>query len=193
MIQMDPLSHLHNISTPLPHYCGSREFESQFSSLCLEMFDIVLLIGLIHPTNNSEGSHEQEHTTPSLLLPVSICTCSTAQGMYKEGCGISNLLMSWGHNGQCLVVIVSLNTTDSPPHLSVCPSVRLKHGVSSAEYLYQVLKNHTECRLPEEALWCIRFHSFFPWHTEGDYKEFETEGDDRIRKVVYDFRSVQYA
>ena len=33
------------------------------------------------------------------------------------------------------------------------------------EYLYQVLKDH----LPEEALYMIRYHSFYPAHREGEY------------------------
>lgn len=37
------------------------------------------------------------------------------------------------------------------------------------EYMYRVLKNHPTCTLPDEALYMIRFHSFYPWHTSGDY------------------------
>ncbi|KAI0220708.1 Inositol oxygenase, partial [Lamellibrachia satsuma] len=37
------------------------------------------------------------------------------------------------------------------------------------EYLYRVLRNHATCRLPEEALYVIRYHSFYPYHTSGDY------------------------
>lgn len=59
---------------------------------------------------------------------------NTRFGMYKEHCGLENVLMSWGHD----------------------------------EYLYQVLVNH-KTSLPEEALYIIRFHSFYPWHTGGDY------------------------
>ena len=33
------------------------------------------------------------------------------------------------------------------------------------EYLYQLLKNH----LPMEALYMVRYHSFYSWHREGDY------------------------
>ncbi|XP_050707350.1 inositol oxygenase-like isoform X1 [Eriocheir sinensis] len=36
------------------------------------------------------------------------------------------------------------------------------------EYMYQVLK-HNKCTLPEEAMYIIRFHSFYPWHGSGDY------------------------
>jgi inositol oxygenase len=33
------------------------------------------------------------------------------------------------------------------------------------EYLYHVVKD----RLPIEALYMIRYHSFYAWHTEGEY------------------------
>ncbi|XP_047470205.1 inositol oxygenase-like [Penaeus chinensis] len=36
------------------------------------------------------------------------------------------------------------------------------------EYLYHVLK-HNKSTLPEEGLYMIRYHSFYPWHTGGDY------------------------
>lgn len=36
------------------------------------------------------------------------------------------------------------------------------------EYLYRVLK-HNNATLPEEALYMIRFHSFYPWHSGKDY------------------------
>lgn len=32
------------------------------------------------------------------------------------------------------------------------------------EYLYRVLRNHGTT-LPDEALYMIRYHSFYPWHT----------------------------
>jgi inositol oxygenase len=31
------------------------------------------------------------------------------------------------------------------------------------EYLYRVLNNHSTCTLPDEALYIIRYHSFYPW------------------------------
>ena len=36
------------------------------------------------------------------------------------------------------------------------------------EYLYHVVKDY----LPEEALYMIRYHSFYPWHQEGAYHHF---------------------
>jgi inositol oxygenase len=44
------------------------------------------------------------------------------------------------------------------------------------EYMYQVLK-HNESLIPEEGLRIIRFHSFYPWHKEGAYRQFMDEED----------------
>ncbi len=64
-------------------------------------------------------------------------------GVYKEGCGLDKVDLSWGHD----------------------------------EYLYHVVKDY----LPEEALYMIRYHSFYPWHKEGAYHQFM---DDRDRKML---------
>jgi inositol oxygenase len=64
----------------------------------------------------------------------------TMLGVYEEGCGLSNVDLSWGHD----------------------------------EYLYHVVKDY----LPEEALYMIRYHSFYPWHREGQYGYF-MDGTDR--------------
>ncbi|XP_066144300.1 inositol oxygenase [Euwallacea fornicatus] len=49
------------------------------------------------------------------------------------------------------------------------------------EYLYRMLK-HNKAKLPEQALKMIRFHSFYPWHTGGDYGHFMTETDQNETK-----------
>ena len=51
------------------------------------------------------------------------------------------------------------------------------------EYLYQVLKDH----LPEEALWIIRFHSFYAAHREGAYAHLLGPRDARILETVRAF------
>lgn len=56
---------------------------------------------------------------------------STKLGIYERGCGLDNVMLSWGHD----------------------------------EYLYHVVKDQSA--LPPEALAMIRYHSFYPWHTEG--------------------------
>lgn len=70
-------------------------------------------------------------------------------GMYREGCGLDNVLMSWGHD----------------------------------EYLYQVVKNY----LPDEALYMIRYHSFYAAHQEGAYGELMNDRDREMFKWVRAF------
>jgi len=55
------------------------------------------------------------------------------------------------------------------------------------EYLYQVLLNHKENKLPEEAMIMIRYHSFYPWHTGGSYTELLNEKDQDYLEIIRDF------
>ncbi|EXJ80902.1 inositol oxygenase [Capronia epimyces CBS 606.96] len=72
-------------------------------------------------------------------------------GIYSPGCGLDNVMLSWGHD----------------------------------EYLYHVAKDQST--LPDEALAMIRYHSFYPWHQQGAYREFMTEHDERMLKAVKRF------
>lgn len=54
------------------------------------------------------------------------------------------------------------------------------------EYLYRVLKRNN-AKFPEEGLWMIRYHSFYPWHAGGDYSQFRTKRDDKIKEAVLKF------
>ena len=55
------------------------------------------------------------------------------------------------------------------------------------EYLYQVLKNHDQNTLPEAGMAMIRFHSFYPWHSGGSYKELLGDEDDKYLAWIRDF------
>jgi inositol oxygenase len=55
------------------------------------------------------------------------------------------------------------------------------------EYLYQVLKANG-CTLPDEALYVIRFHSFYPWHQEGAYDYLANEKDWRLLPLLKEFQ-----
>eukprot|EP00455_Lapot_gusevi_P035324 TRINITY_DN3910_c0_g1_i1.p1 TRINITY_DN3910_c0_g1~~TRINITY_DN3910_c0_g1_i1.p1 ORF type:complete len:298 (+),score=68.65 TRINITY_DN3910_c0_g1_i1:105-998(+) len=46
------------------------------------------------------------------------------------------------------------------------------------EYLYEVCVQNGST-LPEAALFCIRFHSFYPWHREGAYTHLINESDQQ--------------
>ena len=51
------------------------------------------------------------------------------------------------------------------------------------EYLYNVLKQNNT-NLPEEALYIIRFHSLYTWHTHNEYKELESTYDRAMKGWV---------
>jgi inositol oxygenase len=73
----------------------------------------------------------------------------SACGVYKPGCGLRNVHLSWGHD----------------------------------EYLYNVVKD----RMPEPALYMIRFHSFYAWHREAEYEHLLDEHDRRMLPWVQKF------
>ncbi|KAI1118512.1 DUF706-domain-containing protein [Nemania sp. NC0429] len=76
---------------------------------------------------------------------------STKHGIYSPGCGLDNVMLSWGHD----------------------------------EYLYHVVKDQST--LPPEALAMIRYHSFYPWHKEGAYRELMDEHDEKMLEAVRAF------
>lgn len=78
---------------------------------------------------------------------------NTPTGIYKDGIGIDNLIMSWGHD----------------------------------EYLYQVCKANGST-LPDHALNIIRFHSFYSWHTAGQYTHLMEEKDQETLHWVKEFQ-----
>jgi inositol oxygenase len=70
-------------------------------------------------------------------------------GIYNEGCGLDNVLMSWGHD----------------------------------EYMYHVVKDY----LPPEALYMIRYHSFYPAHRDGAYAHLMNAQDRKYFNAVKTF------
>lgn len=53
------------------------------------------------------------------------------------------------------------------------------------EYMYHLAKEQTT--LPPEGLAMIRYHSFYPWHSEGAYKYLMNEKDKKMLKCVQAF------
>lgn len=55
------------------------------------------------------------------------------------------------------------------------------------EYLFQVLLNNAGHKISKQYQNIIRFHSFYPWHTGGDYRQFMKPGDEMILQDVLHF------
>lgn len=56
------------------------------------------------------------------------------------------------------------------------------------EYLYQVLTRSPNCKLPIEALYVIRFHSFYPWHNKSGYQHLCDKQDQQMLEWVKKFQ-----
>ena len=53
------------------------------------------------------------------------------------------------------------------------------------EYMYQFLKKNST--LPSEALYIVRYHSFYPWHKEGAYSHLASDFDKKNLKWLQEF------
>ncbi|GBE88788.1 hypothetical protein SCP_1401930 [Sparassis crispa] len=53
------------------------------------------------------------------------------------------------------------------------------------KYLYHVLRKQSS--LPEEALYMIRYHSFYPWHRKNAYSHLMDSADQRALAAVLAF------
>ncbi|XP_018621284.1 inositol oxygenase [Scleropages formosus] len=54
------------------------------------------------------------------------------------------------------------------------------------EYMYRVMK-FNNCPIPEEGLYMLRFHSFYPWHCHGDYMHLCNDKDLQMLPWVKEF------
>ena len=57
------------------------------------------------------------------------------------------------------------------------------------EYIYHVCKDH----LPMEALYMLRYHSFYPWHREGEYSHLLNDQPDVQAFNPYDLYTKSHA
>ncbi|XP_030936273.1 probable inositol oxygenase [Quercus lobata] len=133
--------------TALIHDVGKVLYHSKFGSL-----PQWAVVGDTHPVgcafDESIVYHKYFKENPDYNNPA----YNTKLGVYSEGCGLENVLMSWGHD----------------------------------DYMYMVAKANGTT-LPSAALFTIRYHSFYPMHTEGAYKYLMNEEDRENLKWVLTF------
>lgn len=94
----------------------------------------------------------------------------TENGIYEAGCGLDNVLLSWGHDEYLYHVVKNQSSRKPPPFRHPC--------------LLSQLTSHS---VPKEALSMIRYHSFYPWHREGAYRHLMGPGDEEQLRAVKAF------
>lgn len=67
-----------------------------------------------------------------------------------------------------------------------CGMENLNYAYGHDEYLYQMLVAN-ESLFPPEGLAMIRYHSCYPWHTGGAYRQFMTANDHKLMNWVVEF------
>ena len=57
------------------------------------------------------------------------------------------------------------------------------------EYLYTVLKGNKNHKISQKYMDVIRYHSFYPWHSSGEYKHLMNEKDEKTLQNVLEFNT----
>ena len=134
--------------------------------------DWLQVVGLVHDMGKVMG-----------LVDPSVQQWSLVGDTYPVGC-----------EPQASVVLRQLGFPDNPDSKDPRYNTKLgiyeeKCGLDSVmmswghdEYLYRVLRNHTEMKLPEEGLFIIRYHSFYPLHHRDDYQYLLSDADSEKMK-----------
>ncbi|KAJ7698250.1 DUF706-domain-containing protein [Mycena rosella] len=104
---------------------------------------------------------------------------------FVVGCAFSDKIVlpeTFGGNPDSADAVYSTKYGVYKPHCGL-DNVMLSWGHD--EYLYHILKEQSS--LPEEGLWMIRYHSFYPWHREGAYTHLTAPVDERALAAVRAF------
>jgi len=79
-----------------------------------------------------------------------------------------------------------LYNTDLGIYKEHCGLENLKFAYGHDEYLYHMLVAN-KAKFPPEAMYMVRFHSLYPWHTGGAYRQFMNEKDHAMLPWVLEF------
>ena len=103
---------------------------------------------------------------------------------FPLGCSFSNKIVFPEYFKENMDSYHSLFSTKMGMYARNCGLKNVIMSWGHDEYMYAVLKNHEQCALSEDALNIIRFHSFYSWHTEGEYTHLTSKIDELILKPL---------
>lgn len=149
--------------------------------------DYIQLVGLIHDLGKMlfvKGCGE-DGTTTEFQYGVSGDT-------FVVGCKLSDKLVLSEYNELNPDSSNIKYTSDLGIYTKNCGFDKCMFSFGHDEYLYQVLIHNRDVRglpimLPENALYIIRFHSFYPWHKENAYEYLANEHDKEMKKSLQEF------
>jgi inositol oxygenase len=142
-----------------------------------EKYDWFCLVGLIHDLGKIIG-HRPPHSEPQWCV---------VGDTFPVGCAFdkTNVFPEFfADNTDSKHPVYS---TPNGVYTSHCGLNNLVMSYGHDEYFYQTcLRNGA--KLPEPALYIIRFHSFYPWHANGGYMHLANEKDAENLRWVKEFQ-----
>jgi inositol oxygenase len=92
---------------------------------------------------------------------------NTDLGIYSGGCGLENVICSWGHDEYIYRVLLDNNI--------------------GLDQKYNKAGDHLSAVFPAEALYIIRYHSLYLLHDAGEYRHLMNEMDNKMLPLVKQF------
>lgn len=105
---------------------------------------------------------------------------------YVVGCALPNTLVLPEYNILSPDRDNPLYNTANGMYKQNCGFDKCLLSFGHDEYLYQMLK-HNKTGLPPEALYIIRYHSFYPWHQKQEYGHLANEYDHQMLPLLKRF------
>lgn len=107
---------------------------------------------------------------------------------YPVGCAFSNKILCSKFLKENIDYKNPILKTKYGIYKQECGLNHLHMSYGHDEYLFNVLNTQSKKhKLSNDMLNIIRFHSFYAWHTEGEYKYFETEDDKKTLENIKKF------
>ena len=126
------------------------------------------------------------HDLGKVLFSFGEPSWSVVGDTYVVGCAFPKSIVYYDTMAENPDANHPVYSTENGVYLPGCGIQNLKLSFGHDEYLYRVLQTN-QCGLSSKYQKIIRFHSFYPWHTGGDYGHFEDDTDEQMKQDVLDF------
>lgn len=127
------------------------------------------------------------HDLGKILFKFNEPSWSVVGDTYAVGCKFPNTIVYYETMKENPDYTNPLFNTKYGVYEPNCGIRNLCITVGHDEYLYNVLQNNKNHTFPKIYQDVIRFHSFYPWHTGGSYREFMKPEDYALLEDVLNF------